>query len=191
MNPGPADVVLASPTAQPPTDVWSNLDMAAIESSLNQTGVWAPADQQPALKNLVQQAHADGHELHVVILDQAYPKFTAYRDIATQLQSSVGGTVLVFGPSGSGTASSEFSRVQLEDASSDVTKGSTATEAATQIYHHAIDPNVDWTGVTIGLVVVVVLGAVVARLRMKRRAAVTTPVDAAPAVDDDGQTPLG
>ncbi|EGD56145.1 hypothetical protein SCNU_04786 [Gordonia neofelifaecis NRRL B-59395] len=161
--------VLAEPATQPQADVWSNLDMAAIKESLTTTGVWAPADQQAALKELVQQADADGHSLHVVVLDQSYPKFTAYRDIATELQSQVGGTVLVFGPSGSGTASSEFSRVQLEDASSDVTKGSTATQAATQMYHKAVDPNVNWNGVTIGLIVLVVIGAVIARLQMKRK----------------------
>lgn len=170
MNPGPSEFVLAAPPgANPPADVWSNLDMAAIKASLNDTGVWAPADQANGLKGLVKQAAADGHDLHVVVLDQTYPKFTAYRDIATELQSQVGGTVLVFGPSGSGTASSEFSRVDLEDASTSVTKGSDATQAATQMYHSVIDPNVNWNGVTIGLIVVVVIGAVIARLMMKRR----------------------
>lgn len=169
MSPGPAEFVLAAPASQAPAVVWSNLDMPAIEASLNQTGVWAPADQQAGLKALVKQADADGHDLHVVVLDQSYPKFTAYRDIATELQSSVGGTVLVFGPSGSGTASSEFSRVQLEDASNDIAKGSTATQAAAQVYHKALEPNVNWTGVTIGLILVVVIGAVIARWQMKRK----------------------
>ncbi|MGB3605267.1 MAG: DUF6676 family protein [Gordonia sp. (in: high G+C Gram-positive bacteria)] len=169
MSPGPAEFVLAAPVTQVPADVWSNLDMSAIEGSLYATGAWAPADQQAGLEALVKQADADGHDLHIVVLDQSYPKFTAYRDIATELQSSVGGTVFVFGPSGSGTASSEFSRVQLEDASSEVTHGSTATQAATQMYHQAIDPNVNWTGVTIGLILVVIIGAVIARWNAKRK----------------------
>lgn len=188
MNPGPSEFVLAAPPAvNPPADVWSNLDMAAIQASLKQTGVWAPADQQAGLKTLVQEAAADGHSLHVVVLDQAYPKFTAYRDIATELQSHVGGTVLVFGPSGSGTASSDFSRVELEDSSNDVTKGSSATQAATQMYHKAIDPNVNWTGVTLGLIIVVVLGAVLARIMMKRRARTEqAPESQAASVSADG-----
>ncbi|MBM7369162.1 Rv1476 family membrane protein [Gordonia hydrophobica] len=170
MNPGPSEFVLAAPPgAQAPADVWSNLDMAAITASLNDTGVWAPADQAAGLKALVADAAADGHDLHLVVLDQTYPKFTAYRDIATELQSQVGGTVLVFGPSGSGTASSEFSRVDLEDASTSVTKGSDATSAATQMYHSVTDPNVNWNGVTIGLILVVIIGAVIARLMTKRR----------------------
>lgn len=177
MNPGPSEFVLAAPPgATPPPDVWSNLDMAAITTSLQDTGVWAPADQQAGLKTLVRDAANDGHSLHLVVLEQSYPKFTAYRDIATELQSQVGGTVLVFGPSGSGTASSDFSRVDLEDASGSVTKGSDATQAATQMYHSVVDPNVNWNGVTIGLIVVVVIGAVIARLMMNRRRPTPAPV---------------
>lgn len=203
MNPGPSAFVLAEPASQPPADVWSNLDMAAITDALTGSGVWAPADQQPALKQLVKQAAADGHSLHVVVLDQSYPKFTAYRDIATHLQSEVGGTVLVFGPSGSGTASDEFSRVQLEDASNDVSKGATASQAAAQMYHKAVDPNVNWNGVTIGLIVLVVIGAVIARWRMKRRRTtaepaavgqngdVSGPATAEGDEDPDGRRPAG
>ncbi|WP_290851952.1 DUF6676 family protein [Gordonia sp. (in: high G+C Gram-positive bacteria)] len=169
MNPGPTEFVLAAPVADPPAVVWSNLDMPAIKAALLETGVWAPADQQAGLTALVKQAAENGDNLHVVVLEQSYPKFTAYRDIATEIQSQVGGTVLVFGPSGNGTASDEFSRVELEDSANDISKGANATQAATQMYNKAIDPNVDWTGVTIGLIVVVVIGAVLARVMMKRR----------------------
>lgn len=170
MNPGPTEFVLATPSGvDSPPDVWSNLDMPAIKQSLKTTGVWAPADQQAGLKALVKQAADDGHDLHVVVLEQTYPKFTAYRDIATELQSQVGGTVLVFGAAGgSGTASSEFSRVDLEDASGSV-KATDVTQKATQMYHEVTDPNVNWNGVTIGLILVVVIGAVIARLMSKRR----------------------
>ena len=178
MNPGPSEFVLAAPPGSaPPPDVWSNLDMTAIKTALKTTGVWAPADQQAGMKALVREAADDGHSLHLVVLQETYPKFTAYRDIATELQSQVGGTVLVFGPGGSGTASSDFSRVDLEDASGSVTKGSDATQAATQMYHSVVDPNVNWNGVTIGLILVVVIGAVIARVMSKRRSSETTSAD--------------
>lgn len=186
MNPGPTEFVLAAPVADPPAVAWSNLDMPAIEAALIETGVWAPADQQPGLQALVKKAAENGNDLHVVVLDQSYPKFTVYRDIATEIQSQVGGTVLVFGPSGNGTASDEFSRVELEDSANDISKGADATQAATQMYNKAIDPNVDWTGVTIGLIVVVVIGAVVARVMMKRRRAAD---DAEPADRADDASP--
>ncbi|WP_026917893.1 DUF6676 family protein [Gordonia shandongensis] len=177
MNPGPTVFPLASPsTTGVPVDAWSNLDMPAITASLTSSGVWAPAPARPGLEKLVSEAADDGHDLHVVVLDQSYSPFTVYRDIATTLQRDVGGTVLVFGPSGRGTASDEFSRVQLEDGSHEAVKTGDVTAAATQIYHKAVDPNVDWTGVTIGLIVVVAVGAAVARWRMvrRRRTAVST-----------------
>lgn len=185
MSPGPTEFVLAAPGSAAPADAWADLDMPAITAALKSTGVWAPADQQAGLQNLVKEAASDGHDLHVVVLDQSFGKFTVYRDIATTLQKDVGGTVLVFGPSGRGTASDEFSRVQLEDGTEESMSASNTLQAATATYHKAIEPNVNWTGVTLGLIAVVIIGAVVARWRMTRRAAAVPAPE--PAVVGDGE----
>lgn len=167
MTPGPATFTLAKPADT--TEQWSDLDLDAIVAQLKATGVYAPADQTAALEQVVAKAESNGHELHLVVLDKSYTPFTVFRDIATELQAQVGGTVIVFGGTGTGTSSSEFSRVELEDGTSEVTAGTAPAIAAEQIYDRATAPHVDWTLVTIGLIVVVVIGAVVARMTQLRR----------------------
>ncbi|MEZ5211584.1 DUF6676 family protein [Gordonia sp. (in: high G+C Gram-positive bacteria)] len=175
MTPGPATFTLAKPADT--TAQWAGLDLPAITTQLKKTGVYAPADQAPALQKVVDRADADGHHLHVVVLDQSYSPFTVYRDIATKLQTQVGGTVIVMGPNGRGTASNEFSRVQLEDGTSEAQTMAPAAAAA-HIYDRATEPYVNWTVVTILLIVVVVIGAVIARwttLRARRAAGPAAP----------------
>lgn len=188
MTPGPVTITLAAPT----TDQWAGLDIPAMVAQLKATGVVAPADKVQALEQIVARAESDGHDVNFVVLSETYTPFTVYRDIATTLQAQVGGTVVVIGSGGIGTSSSEFSRVQLEDASNAVTTGSSAESAASQIYDKAIAPNADWTLVTIGLVLVVVLGAVIARVtQLRRRAAgLEDSGSSAPAVTSVGATDL-
>ena len=117
----PATIVLAAPAST--TDQWSHLDIPAITAQLKDTGVYAPADQTPGLEKTVARGEKDGHHLHFVVLDESFVPFTVNRDIATELQSQVGGTVVVFTNNSIGTASDEFSRVDLEDATSESTTG--------------------------------------------------------------------
>ena len=121
-----------------------------------------------ALKQVVAHAQADGHDINLVVLKQQMPTFTMYRDIATELQQHVGGTVLVFGPNSVGSASPEFSRVNLEDATDNLTL-SNPPQAAQQMVDAITKPGVDWTLVTIVLIAVVVIGAIVGRIRSLRR----------------------
>lgn len=186
MTPGPATFTLAKPADT--TEQWSDLDIPGIVAQLRTTGVYAPADQRAELEKVVDGADADGHDLHVVVLDDAYTPFTVYRDIATELQSQVGGTVLVMGPSGRGTASSEFTRVQLEDGTSNITHGASSAQAAQQIYDGASAPSMDWTVVTIVLVILVVLAAAGTRLvtvRRRRSAAAADRTDETRSAGDD------
>lgn len=195
MSPGPVTVQLASPADT--TAQWADLDIAAIVAQLKATGVVAPADQAAGLKTVVARADADGNDLFVVVLDQSYAPFTVYRDIATEVQTQTGGTVLVIGPGGTvGTASSDFSRVQLEDGTSGVKTGTDTVTAVGQIYDRASAPYLDWTLVTIALLIVVAVGAVIARYTSLRRrrtaatanAAVSTPA-AVRSADDDAEHP--
>ncbi|MFM9376047.1 DUF6676 family protein [Gordonia sp. VNK21] len=166
MTPGPATFTLAAPADT--TGQWKHLDLPAIAAQLEQTGVSAPAGDVPGLEKIVAQADADGHDLHVVVLEESFSPFTVYRDIATQLQEQTGGTVLVFGPGSVGTASDDFSRVQLEDGTSGVTTMSNPVAATQEIYDRATDPYVNWTVITVVMIVVVLVGAVLARLIMLR-----------------------
>ncbi|MGO3327621.1 Rv1476 family membrane protein [Gordonia sp. (in: high G+C Gram-positive bacteria)] len=171
MSPDPVVFTVAAPdpAGGRPADAWADLDLAAITAKLKATGVVAPADQTPELTKLVKEAKADGHDLFVFVTDKNYAPFTVYRDIAHELQTSTGGTVLVFGAGGLGTSSTDFSRVQIEDATAEKTTGASVPQAAREIYEKATDPNVDWTLVTIALIVVVIIGAVAARLTGRRR----------------------
>ncbi|MGW0035563.1 Rv1476 family membrane protein [Gordonia sp. NPDC003376] len=171
MSPEPlADgpLLLAAPvpgsTWEPPGDV----DLAAIAASLKTDHVWGPADQVAGLEKIVSDARAQGHDINIVVLTEKMPRFTVYRDIATELQHEVGGTVLVLGPNAAGSSSTEFSRVQLEEATDNLTL-SNPTQAARDMVDYITDPGVNYTLLTIVLIVVVAIGAVLGRLRTLRR----------------------
>ena len=153
--------------------------MTGLRQELLADHVAAPADQEPALRALVARAKSDGHDLNVVVLTVPQPNFTYYRDIATQLQSEVGGTVLVIGPNSVGSSSADFSRVVQEQAMDDLTLQNPSV-AATQMYDELTSPQIDWTLVTVALIVVTIIGAVLARVRTvrarRRRGEATQPV---------------
>ncbi|MCF8587942.1 Rv1476 family membrane protein [Gordonia liuliyuniae] len=187
MSPQPVVFTVAAPdpVGGRPADAWADLDIAAITKQLEATGVSAPADQVPELTALVKEAKSEGHDLFILVTDKNYVPFTVYRDIAHQLQSSTGGTVLVFGPGGIGTSSTDFSRVEIEDATAEKSTGVSVPQAAREIYEKATEPNVDWTLATIALIVVVIVGAVAARLLSRRGAATTTTADEIEQSSDD------
>lgn len=179
MSPGPQGY---------PAIIPANVDMTGLRQELLADHVAAPADQEPALRALVARARSDGHDLNVVVLTEPQPNFTYYRDIATQLQSEVGGTVLVIGPNSVGSSSTDFSRVVQEQAMDDLTLQNPSV-AATQMYEELTSPQIDWTLVTILLIVVTIIGAVLARVRTirsrRRRGEVTQPSQSAASASDE------
>lgn len=189
MSPDPVvfTVAVPDPTGGRPADAWADIDLPTVISALKATGVSAPAEQVKELTALVNEAKAEGHDLFVFVTDKHYSPFTVYRDIAHEIQTSTGGTVLVFGPGGIGTSSTDFSRVQIEDATSEKSTGASVPQAAREIYEKATEPNVDWTLATIALIVVVIVGAVAARLLTRKRiAAEAESSDGAEAAADTG-----
>jgi len=184
----------ASTWAQSPamSIIPADVDLKAIEVDLADDHVSAPADLTPRLASVVSQARDEGHDMYFVVLSESQPKFTYFRDIATALQDETGGTVVVFGPGTVGSASDDFSRVQLEQAQDNLST-SNPPVAAQQLLDRMTDQTqVPWTVVTIALIVVVALGAVAARVLGHRRADATTPAvsaqtaSSAPAAGDTG-----
>lgn len=191
MTPGPVtdgSLVLAAPALAAPategvtaTMAPGGIDLTVIADELRANHVFSQdRTQVDALRQVVAGAQAKGHEISIVVLSQQMPKFTMYRDIATELQSQVGGTVLVFGPNSVGSASPEFSRVDLENATDNLTL-SNPPQAAAQMVDDIMTPGLNWTVITIVLIVVVAIGAVLGRLRAlrARRVAAVVPVSAA------------
>ncbi|MGU3294557.1 Rv1476 family membrane protein [Williamsia sp. M5A3_1d] len=148
-----------------------DVDLGAIERGLADDHVDAPAEVTPGLVDVVAKAKGEGHDMYFVVLTETQPKFTYYRDIATALQEKTGGTVVVFGPNTLGTASDDFSRVQLEQAQDNLSVTNPTAAADTLLDRMTDQTQVPWTIVTVLLVVVVAIGAVAARVLQRRRSA--------------------
>ncbi|MYR05665.1 hypothetical protein GTV32_04760 [Gordonia sp. SID5947] len=197
MSPGATtENVLAMPAAGTalPQIIPSDLDMNAILADIQDDHVSAPADQVAGLREVVAHADSQGYDVSFVVLPEAM-KFTYYRDIATELQSEVGGTVIVLGPNSVGSSSPYFSRVQQEESTDNLTLTNPPL-AARQMWDQMNGPSLDWTAITVVLIVIIVIGAVLARLRSRRTSgAATSPAagraDGSPADDfptDDSST---
>ncbi len=166
-----------------------DVDLGAIERGLADDHVDAPAEDTAGLRQVVTKAQSEGHDMYFVVLTEAQPRFTYYRDIATALQEKTGGTVIVFGPNTIGSASDDFSRVQLEQAQDNLNV-SNPTVGANQILDRMTDQTqVPWTVVTVLLVVVVAIGAVAARILGRRRStrSQTSPAPAASTPGDSAE----
>ncbi|RPA19718.1 DUF6676 family protein [Gordonia sp. OPL2] len=170
MSPGATtqDVLALPPMGVPaPAVIPEDIDMDALLAEIREDGVAAPADQVPGLRDVVAHAKSEGYDVSFVVLPTAQPKFTYYRDIATELQTEVGGTVIVLGPNSVGSSSPYFSRVQQEEATDNLTLTDPPL-AARQMWDQMSGPSMNWTAITLVLIVVVIIGAAVARLRSRR-----------------------
>lgn len=172
MSPDPSTAAVTGSLAAPATgdaaaSAVEGVDIPALRQDLLGDQVAAPADQVPALRQVVEYARSEGHDVSFVVLDTVAPKFTYYRDIATALQKDTGGTVIVLAPNSVGSASTEFTRVQQEQATDNLTLQDPPL-AARQMFDQMAEPGVNWTIVTLVLIAVIGVGAVVARLRQVR-----------------------
>lgn len=165
----PADVRGILHSAPAFTVIPEDVDLGSIAKDLAGDHVSAPSGDVAGLERVVAEAKAKGHDMNFVVLEQAQPNFTYYRDIATALQKQTGGTVVVFGPDTVGTASDDFSRVQLEQAQDNLTVSQPATGAQQMLDRMTEQTQIPWTVVTLVLVAVVAVGAVVARVLQVRR----------------------
>ena len=74
--------------------------MTAVKAQVAASGVSAPPEAMPGLLEVVNQAHADGINLKIVLLDHNPPNDTPLRDIATVVGADYpDATVLTLSPS--------------------------------------------------------------------------------------------
>src|ERR1700739_3836087 len=98
-----------------PLYIPQDVDMTAVKAQVAATGVSAPPAGLPGFLDVVNQAHADGINLKIVLLDHNPPNDTPLRDISTVVGADYhDATVLTLRPSYCGSYSTQFPRVTLE-----------------------------------------------------------------------------
>lgn len=156
--------------------------MTAVKAQVAASGVSAPPDAKPALLDIVNQAHAEGINLKIVLLDHNPPNDTPLRDISTVVGADYpDATVLTLSPSYVGTYSTHFPRVTLE-AGEDIAKTGNPVVSAQHFLHELDSPEFPWTGLTIVLLIGVLAAAVGARFLQLRSGRTATSVPASGAV---------
>jgi hypothetical protein len=158
-----------------------DVDMTAVKAQVAASGVSAPPDAIPGLLGIVSQAHAEGINLKIVLLDHNPPNDTPLRDISTVVGADYHDvTVLTLSPSFVGSYSTHFPRVTLE-AGEDIAKTGNPMVSAQHFLNELNAPEFPWTGLTIVLLIGVLAAAVGTRfmqLRSKRSATSAQTVQA-------------
>src|SRR6202453_428569 len=170
------------PAFQPvlPLYIPQDVDVTAIKAKVAEVGVSAPPAAMPGLVDVVNQAHADGINLKIVLLDHNPPSDTPLRDISTVVGADYpDATVLTLSPSYVGSYSTSFPRVTLE-AGEDIAKTGNPVVSAQHFLGELDSPEFPWTGLTIVLLIGVLAAAVGTRflqLRSKRAATTAQPAE--------------
>src|ERR1700761_8344546 len=156
-----------------------DVDMTAVKAEVAASGVSAPPAAKQGLLDVVNQAHAEGINLKIVLLDHNPPNDTPLRDISTVVGADYhDATVLTLSPSYVGTYSTQFPRVTLE-AGEDIAKTGNAVQSAQNFLHELETPEFPWTGLTILLLVGVLAAAVGTRVLQLRGKRLATSAEAA------------
>ena len=163
--------------------------LGTVQEQVTAENISAPAAVTPALLQVIDQAHHDGIDLKIVVLDHNPPNDTPLRDIATVVGSQhPDATVLVLSPNYVGSYSTHFPRATLEIGEDNAKTGNTVVSAQ-NFLHQLNTPQFPWTAFTIVLLIGVlaaVIGTRIMHLRVRRSA--TSQDDAEPAVKDADQS---
>jgi hypothetical protein len=181
VSPLPQDIFFGQPVL--PLYIPVDVDMSVVKAQVAATGVSAPPDAMPGLLAVVNQAHAEGINLKIVLLDHNPPNDTPLRDISTVVGAEYhDATVLTLSPSYVGSYSTQFPRVTLE-AGEDIAKTGDPVVSAHHFLNELDAPEFPWTGLTIVLLIGVLAAAVGTRfLQLRsRHAATSVPARAIPA----------
>lgn len=170
-----------------------DVSVDSVLADLADDGVSAPAADVDGLRDVVARAHDEGIDLKIVVLESNPPRAEQLRDLATEVGSVDGGTVLVLSPSSPGTYSDTISRVVLEGAQDHTFTGN-AVQSANNFLDEVTAPQVSWGLVTAVLVLVVALVGGVSYVAKSRRgpaasdpAATAVPSGSAGSADRGGR----
>ncbi|OBH31825.1 hypothetical protein A5692_16445 [Mycobacterium sp. E342] len=162
-----------------PVYIPQDVDMTAVKAQVAATGVSAPAADMPGLLHIVDEAHAHGINLKIVLLDHNPPNDTPLRDISTVVGADYhDATVLTLSTSYVGSYSTQFARVTLE-AGEDHAKTGNPVVSAQHFLNELEAPEFPWTGLTIFLLLGVLAAAVGTRFLQMRSKRSATPTDSA------------
>src|SRR6201996_2508817 len=162
-----------------PLYIPQDVDVTAVKAQVAASGVSAPPDATPGLLGIVNQAHAEGINLKIVLLDHNPPNDTPLRDISTVVGADYHDvTVLTLSPSFVGSYSMHFPRVTLE-AGEDIAKTGNPMVSAQHFLNELNAPEFPWTGLTIVLLIGVLAAAVGTRFLQSRSRHPATSVEKA------------
>ncbi len=162
-----------------PVYIPQDVDMSAVKAQVAATGVSAPPTELPGLLQIVNDAHAKGINLKIVLLDHNPPNDTPLRDISTVVGADYhDATVLTLSPNYVGSYSTQYPRVTLE-AGEDIAKTGNPVVSAQHFLNELNAPEFPWTGLTIFLLLAVLGAAVGTRFLQSRGKRPATPADSA------------
>jgi hypothetical protein len=155
--------------------------LAIVQEQVTDHNISAPAAVTPALLQVIDQAHKDGIDLKIVVLDHNPLNDTPLRDIATRVGAQhTDATVLVLSPNFVGTYSTHFPRATLEIGEDNAKTGNPVVSAQ-NFLHQLTTPQFPWTAFTIVLLIGVlaaVVGTRIMQLRTRRAAMSPDAADA-------------
>jgi hypothetical protein len=155
--------------------------LATVQEQVTAHNISAPPAVTPALLQVINQAHIDGIDLKIVVLDHNPLNDTPLRDIATRVGAQhTDATVLVLSPNFVGTYSTHFPRATLEIGEDNAKTGNPVVSAQ-NFLHQLNTPQFPWTAFTIVLLIGVlaaVIGARIMQLRVRRSATSSDDVEA-------------
>jgi hypothetical protein len=159
--------------------------LAIVQEQVTAENISAPPAVTPALLQVINQAHDDGIDLKIVVLDRNPPNDTPLRDIATVVGSQhPDATVLVLSPNYVGTYSTHFPRATLEIGEDNAKTGNPVVSA--QSFLHQLDtPQFPWTAFTIVLLIGVLAAVIGTRFMQLRARGSATSQDKAEAAPED------
>jgi hypothetical protein len=150
--------------------------LVIVQEQISADNISAPPAVTPELLEVINQAHDDGIDLKIVVLDRNPPNDTPLRDIATVVGAEhPDATVLVLSPNFVGTYSTHFPRATLEIGEDNAKTGNSVVSA--QNFLHQLDtPQFPWTAFTIVLLIGVLAAAVGTRImQLRARRLATLP----------------
>ena len=163
--------------------------LAIVQQQVTADNVSAPAAVTPALLQVINQAHNDGIDLKIVVLDHNPLSDTPLRDIATRVgQQHPDATVLVLSPNFVGSYSTHFPRATLEIGEDNAKTGNPVVSA--QNFLHQLDtPQFPWAAFTIVLLIVVLAAVIGTRImQLWARRSATSPDEAEAPTEGAGQS---